>query len=310
MLLGYNTAMKILKLIFELVKETLDGWSAVNGTMLAAALAYYATFSLAPLLVITISVAGMVFGEAAVTGALMEQLNGLLGPQVAQTLENIINNVQRNPSGDLAALISLAVMIVGASILFVQLKRAINFLWGIAPQPGQGLIITIRSHLLSFVMVLAMGLLLVAAMGLGTILITLGHLVDVLPEAIQELLPSVNIGLIFVIFAVFFAVLFKTLPDAHIAWSDVFLGALVTAFLFTVGEYLIGFYLSRADLGDAFGAASSFILLLVWVYYSMQIILIGAKFTQVYSNKLGSHVRPDKRANLVVRRLMDREEEQ
>jgi membrane protein len=301
--------MKILKLSYELFKETLDGWTAVNGTLLAAALAYYATFSLAPLLVITITVAGMFFGEAAVTGALMEQLNELLGPEVAQALENIINTVGRNPSGDLAAIISLIVMMVGASLLFVQLKRAINFLWGIAPQPGQRLIITIRSHLLSFAMVLVMGLLLVAAMGLGTLLIFLGHMINILPEAIQELLPSINIGLIFVIFALFFAVLFKILPDAHITWGDVFLGAVVTALLFTIGEYLIGFYLSRANLGNAFGAASSFILILVWVNYSMQIILIGAKFTQVYANKYGSRVRPHKRANLVIQRLLDQEED-
>ena len=123
------------------------------------------------------------------------------------------------------------------------------------------------------------------------------------------MLPSVNYGLIFIFFAIFFALLFKTLPDAHIMWKDVFLGALVTAFLFSLGEYLIGYYLSRANLGNAFGAASSFILVLVWVYYSMQIILIGAKFTQVYANKYGAQIRPSKRTNLFIRRLLDHEGE-
>jgi membrane protein len=302
--------MKVLKLVYELVKETLEGWSATHGTLLAAGLAYYATFSLAPLLVIIISLAGMIFGEANVTNALMEQVSGLLGPEVARSLATIVNSIERHPSSDLAAIIGFVVMVVGASILFVQLKRAINFLWGIAPQPGQGFIFTLRSHILSFAMIFLMGMLLVAAMGLGTFLIFLDQLVNILPERIQELLPSINYGLIFLVFAVFFALLFKTLPDAKITWGDVLLGAIVTALLFTIGEYLIGFYLSRANLGSAYGAASSFILLLVWVYYSMQIILIGAKFTQVYSNKFGSRVRPNHRANLVVRRLMDREEDQ
>lgn len=300
--------MKLLKIVYDLIKETIDGWAAANGTLLAAALAYYATFSLAPLLVITISVAGMVFGQANVTSAIMEQISALLGPQVAGTLMVALENVQSNPSNDLTAIVSLVVMIVGASILFVQLKRAINFLWGIAPQPGQGLIITIRSHFLSFAMVLIMGMLLVAAMGLGTLLIFLDQLVNILPPNLQEILPTINYGIIFVVFAVFFALIFKTLPDAHITWSDVFLGSLVTAGLFTIGEFLIGFYLSRANLGSAYGAASSLILVLVWVYYSMQIILIGAKFTQVYADKYGSRVRPDKRANLFVRRQVDDQE--
>ena len=293
--------MRLLRNILELIKETVDGWTAANGTLLAAALAYYATFSLAPLLVISISLAGAFFGEAAVTDALVNQITTLLGSDVAGYIEGVILNVQRNPLSDTAAIISAAVMIIGASILFVQLKRAINFLWGIAPQPGQGLFITVRSHLLSLAMVLVMGMLLVAVMGLGTILIFLDQLVTVLPENLQELIPSLNYGIFFVVIAIFFALIFKTLPDAKITWGDVFLGALVTAALFMIGEFLIGFYLSRANLGNAFGAASSFILVLVWIYYSMQIILIGAKFTQVYADKYGSRVRPDKRANLFVR---------
>ena len=232
-----------------------------------------------------------------------------MGPEVASSIRAIMENIQRTPSSGFAAIVGLVVMVVGASILFLQLKRAINFLWGIAPQPGQGLIITLKSHLLSFGMVLLMGFLLIAAMGLGTFLIYLDHMINIFPPHIQEMLPSMNYGLIFVIFSLFFALIFKTLPDARITWGDVFLGAMVTSVFFTVGEYLIGFYLSRADLGDAFGAASSLILMLVWVYYSMQIILIGAKFTQVYADKYGSRVRPGKRSNRVIRRFLKPEEE-
>ena len=163
--------MRILKPIFELVKETIDGWTMVNGNLMAAALAYYATFSLAPLLVITISLAGMIFGEANVTNALLVQISAFMGPEIAESVENIINSIQRNPATDITAIISVVIMVIGASILFVQLKRAINFLWGISPIPGQGFIITVRSHLLSLAWVLLMGMLLVAVMGIGTMLI-------------------------------------------------------------------------------------------------------------------------------------------
>ena len=301
--------MKIFKPIFELVKETLDGWTQANGSLMAAALAYYATFSLAPLLVITISLAGMIFGEANVTNTILYQISEFMGPEFADSVENIINSIQRNPTTDITAIISVVVMVVGASILFVQLKRAINFLWGILPIPGLGFIITIRGHLLSVAWVLLMGMLLVAVMGVGTMLILMDQYFRNLPEGLQELLPSVNYGMILVIFTIFFALLFKTLPDAHIKWKDVFLGAFVTAFLFSLGEYFIGYYLSRANLGNAFGAASSFIFILVWVYYSMQIILIGAKFTQVYANKFGAQIRPSKHTNLFIRRFLDVEEE-
>ncbi len=293
---------EILKNIGSLLKETFDGFSAANGTLLAAALAYYTIFSLAPLLMIAVSFAGMVFGQAAVINALMDQISLLASPEIAATIENAIINFSTNPDSGAATVISIIIIVIGASILFVQLKRAINFLWGIVPQEGKGIIIMIQSHFLSFLMVLLIGLMVLAAMTLGTIMVFLGHLAEALPIEIQNGFPQANFGFMVALFAGLFAITFKVLPDAHIAWKDVLMGATVTSLLFTFGEYLIGFYLRFADLGSAYGTASSIVVLLVWIYYSMQIVLLGAKFTQVYANRFGSQVLPTKRAELFVRK--------
>jgi membrane protein len=300
--------MKILGAIYSLFKETFNGWAQANGNLLAAALAYYAIFSLAPLLVIAVSVAGVVFGPSAVTGLLVEEIGHLVSPDVAFTIQKAIENVYLTPTGDLATLISLVIMLVGASILFVQLKRAINFLWGVAPQPGKGLIITIQSHFLSFIMVFVIGLLVLIAMGLTTALVFLDELLNAILPSLETPLPRGDFSLIFLIFSLLFAITFKVLPDARIAWKDALLGAAVTSLFFTIGEILIGFYLGRANLGSAYGAASSVILILIWVYYTMQIVLIGAKFTQVYANKYGSKVLPSNRTHLYVRQRIENHE--
>jgi membrane protein len=300
--------MKIFKAIFSLIQETITGWSQANGSLLAAALAYYAIFSLAPLLVIAVSVGGVVFGPSAVTGLLVEEISHLVSPDVAATIQKAIENVYLTPSGDLATIISLVIMLLGASILFFQLKRAINFLWGVAPQPGKGLIITLQSHFLSFLMVFVIGLLVLVAMALTTILVFFDELIGAFLPELESPLPSGDFGLIFLVFSLLFAITFKVLPDARIAWKDTLLGAAVTSLLFTIGEILIGFYLGLADLGSAYGAASSVILILIWVYYTMQIVLIGAKFTQVYANKYGSKVLPSNRTHLFVRRRIENHE--
>ena len=212
--------MKITRAVYSLLKETFDGWSQTNGTLLAAALAYYAIFSLAPLLVIAVNVAGAVFGPAAVTGLLVDEISHLVSPAIATTIQGAIENIYLAPSGDLATIISLAIMLVGASIMFVQLKRAINFLWGIVPQEGKGLVITLQTHFLSFVMVLVIGLSVLAAMTLGTTLVFFNELVSAALPDLQAPLPRGDFALVFLIFTVLFAIIFKILPDARIVWKD------------------------------------------------------------------------------------------
>lgn len=297
--------MKILRALYSLLKGTIDGWGRANGTLLAAALSYYATFSLAPLLVIAISIAGLVFGVNTVTDALMEQISSLVSPEVAGVLQKAIENTQLTQVNSLATVVSMVALVVGASILFVQLKRAINMLWGIAPQPGAGLVITLKTHFLSFALVVIMGMLLILAMAVGTALVLIQQQVAILPPELEKYIPQVNFMVIFIFFGVLFAIIFKTLPEAKVAWRDVLLGAAFTSLLFTIGEYLIGFYLGKVHFGGTSAAAGSTVLILIWIYYSMQILLFGAKFTQVYANQFGSHVLPNARAELVVRQSIE-----
>jgi membrane protein len=230
---------------------------------------------------------------------LVHEISSYVSPQVADAIQSAIENIHQVWFSGYAAVISILITVVTASILFVQLKRAINFMWGIVPHPGKRLHITLRTHFLSFIMVLVTGVLLLTAMVVSTALVSFNQRLHLLYPAIDAVLPDGDFGLIFIGFTLLFALIFKTLPDAHIAWKDVWLGAVVTGVLFTLGEYLIGYYLGRINLG-VYGAVGSIFLILLWVYYTMQIILFGAKFTQVYANRHGSRLKPSVRAGLVV----------
>jgi len=291
--------MRAAKALYSLLRETVDGWTKANGSLLAAGLAYYAIFSLAPLLVIAVSVAGLVFSESDVTEKLVQEIGIAVNPRLAIVVQGAIESREFTRSSALVTVLSVLVMILGASIVFVQVKKAINLLWGIAPQPGQGLFITIRTQFLSFLMVLVIGVLLVVFMVVSTILVSLNQFLDALPQNI-EVFPQADLGLIFIGFVVLFALIFKILPDAKIAWRDVWLGAALTSVAFTLGELVIGYYLGKTSLNGVYRAVGSVFLILAWVYYSMQILLFGAKFTQVYANRYGSKVLPSNKAALII----------
>lgn len=291
-----------LKLVFDFLRDTVQDWGRANGSMLAAGLAYYTIFSLAPLLVIIVNVAGLVYGQAAAEGLMVEQISGVVTPEVAQTIENAIENLNASNHRSLSTVISAVVTLVGASMMFVQLKRAINFLWGLAPEPGQSLFITLRTQLLSFGMVIFLGVLTLMVMGLSAFFLGVMRYFESLAPGLNEFLPQINFGPLFLVFGGLFVMTFKFLPDAHIAWKDVWLGAGITALLFTIGEFLIGAYLGMANLGSAFGAASSLVLVLFWIYYSMQIILFGAKLTQKYADRFGSGITPSQKTHRFERR--------
>jgi len=297
------------KKFLSLLKITFDGWTQANGTLLAAGLSYYTIFSLAPLLVIAVTVAQLVFGKINVTDRLVKEISLAVNPSIAEAAERVIESNHFTKGSGFATTLSVLVMLIGASIMFVQLKRAINSLWGIAPQPGQGLFITIRTHTLSFLMVLLILVMLMVFMFASTILVSFNHYLEYLPANIKQVIPEADFGLIFIGFTLLFAVIFKILPDAQIAWHDVWLGAAFTSLAFTVGEYLIGFVLATTSLSGLYRAAGSVLLILVWVYYSMQILLFGAKFTQVYANHHGSKVLPSKKAALIIRNLEHHHEE-
>jgi membrane protein len=296
---------KILLTVIDFLRDSAQDWGRANGSMLAAGLAYYTIFSLAPLLVIIVNVAGLVLGPSAAEGMLVDQIGGVVTPQVAETIENAIENLNEANHRGVSTVISAVITLIGASMMFVQLKRAINFLWGLAPEPGQGLFMTLRTQLLSFGMVIFMGVLTLVVMGLSAMLLGAMHYLQSLAPGLEDFLPQINFGPLFLVFLGLFLITFKYLPDAHIVWKDVWLGASITALLFTVGEFLIGAYLGMANLGSTFGAASSMVLILFWIYYSMQIILFGAKLTQKYADRFGSGITPSQKAHRFERRKIE-----
>ncbi len=288
--------MKVLKQIISLVQEVLEGWNHAGGSLLAASLAYYTIFSLAPLLVIVIWLAGFFFSKDVVTGALLEQMSLIASSQISLSLQTALETFNQAPSKELTTLASLAITLIGASIVFVQLKRAINLLWGLSPQKGQGLFIILRTHLFSFILVLLIASLLLFSMFLSGLFTFLQEHLHFPPIGVLATSSAANLLWIFLVFALLFAIILKALPDANISWQDAWIGAGVTSMFFLIGEYLIGYYLSRAEISSFYGAASSFVAILIWVYYSMHIVLIGAKFTQVYADRFGDKVIPSPKA--------------
>lgn len=289
-----------MKAIIELVRETAVGFTRDHGTMLAASLAYYAIFAIAPLLVIAVAVAGFVYGNAAAEGQIVDAIQDTVGREAAVVIEQLVESAGQTRAGIVATVISTALLFFGASGLFGQLRRALNIIWGIEPSPDRGIMDIIRKRLLSFVMVLSMGLLLLLSLTAGTVISALSDFLETWLPVIGPLLPHLEILVSFGLLVLLFALLFRILPDVDVAWGDVFLGATVTAVLFAIGEYLIGLYLSRSTVSSTYGAAGSLVIVLLWIYYSAQIILFGAEFTQVYANKYGSKFPPTEDNPIII----------
>jgi membrane protein len=280
--------MKRLRPIFDLIKETFQEWNADKAPRLAAALAYYTAFSIAPLLIISIAIASAVFSEEAVRGQLDNQIQGVVGAQAADAVQEMIANSSRDSSGIIASVIGVATLLLGAAGLFGQLQDALNTVWGVPPKPNQGLLETIKDRFISFAMVLGIGFMLLVSLILSTVLSAInGWMIGLLPAA-EFLAQIINFVLSFGVITLLFAAIYKVLPDTPIKWSDVWVGAAVTALLFTIGKFLLGLYLGNSTIASSYGAAGSFVVLLVWIYYSAQILLLGAEFTHVYATHHGS----------------------
>jgi membrane protein len=287
------------KEFLTLVKETFREWSEDKVSRLAAALAYYTIFSLAPFLVIVIAVAGFFFGQQAVEGQIVGQIEGLVGTEGAQMIETMIAAAWEPGTGIIATVLSVILLIIGAAGLFGQLQDALNVIWEVQPKPDRGIKDVIRDRFLSFTMVLGVGFLLLVSLVLSAALNVIGQwFTDLLPQA-TILVQVINLVLSLAIITLLFAMIYKILPDVVIGWRDVWLGAAVTAVLFVIGKELIGFYLGRAAVASAYGAAGSLVVLLLWVFYSAQILFLGAEFTQVYARKHGSKIIPAENAERV-----------
>jgi membrane protein len=277
------------------LREVIDEWQRDAALTLGAALAYYTMFAMAPLLVLVIAVAGLILGRAAAQGEIVAQISGLMGSDGARMIEGMIVRASSPASGITATVVSIGTMTIGATGVFGQLQSSLNTIFGGEPRYGTGIRGMLLQKLLAFGMILAIGFLLLVSLVLSAIVAALHDYLQMRVPVLAEVLPTLNFGLSFVVVTGLFAIIYKVLPDVRLAWRDVWLGAVVTALLFTVGKSLIGFYLGRAGTTSVYGAAGSLVLVLLWIYYSAQILFLGAEFTEVYSRRYGS--RPDRERN-------------
>lgn len=288
-----------IKGLWRFLNELVALWQQRNVARLAAALAYYSAISIAPLLIIVLAIAGLAMSSKEAQQQLVVQMRGLVGEQGGQVVEMVIENADRPSLASLAGILGLFVLLWGATNGFVELQDALNTIWGVAPKPGRRLWITLRARLLSFAMVLVIGFLLLVSLVISTALTLLSNFLSGLLPGFDLFWLGVNFLISLSVITLLFGLLFKVLPDVIVAWRDVWLGAAVTALLFVVGKSLIGFYLGQQSFGSAYGAAGSLVVLLIWVFYSAQIVLVGAAFTQVYATQYGQGVEPSEQAQIV-----------
>jgi membrane protein len=271
-----------------LLKDTFTAWQAHKAERLGAALAYYTIFALAPLLTIFIGIAALAFGQDTAQTQLIEQVQNLLGADGAAFVQALIGSARHSGSGAEATLLGLGTLLFGALGLFLQLQAALNTIWDVEPDTGRGIRRAVRDRLVSLAILLGVGFLLLVSLVVSALIVTAGrYFADLLPVS-STVLQAVNLALSFVFSTLLFAMLFKYLPDASVDWGDVWHGAALTSLLFTLGKFVIALYLGITSVSSVYGTAGSLVALLVWVYFSAQIILFGAEFTQVYARKYRS----------------------
>jgi membrane protein len=278
-----------------LLKESFSEWQKDKASRLAASLAYYTAFSIAPLLLLTISIAGLVLGDEAAQGTIFYQLQGLLGPEAAGFFQSAIAHSRAPGASSISAVIGIATLVWSAGNVFGQLQDALNTIWEVQPKPA-GIAGAVKRRIVPLSMVLGIGFLLLVSLLLSAGISAIGtFLGEVLPGS-AVFWQIVNAALSLVIITLLFAAIFKILPDAEVRWSDVWIGAILTSLLFVIGKTLIGIYLGHSSVGSTYGAAGSLLVFLVWVYYSAQILFFGAEFTQVYARQRGRRIVPSEDA--------------
>jgi membrane protein len=289
-----------LSVFWRLLQESYTQWSEAKPFQLAAALAYYTLFSLAPLLLIAIAVAGLAFGREATEHQILMTFQGLVGPQGAQAIQGLLHSASTPESGILATVIGIVTLLIGAGGVVGQLQEALNTIWEVEANPEGGLWHLLRARLVSFALVLGVGFLLLVSLLVSA---ALAAIIQVMRNALpgsegfwQGLEFLVSLGFI----TLLFALIYKVLPNVKITWQNVWIGAGITALLFTVGKFLLGLYLGQKGITSAYGAAGSLVLVLLWVYYSALIFFFGAAFTKVYASLQSANARPA--AQMVIRK--------
>lgn len=298
--------MNKIKFTFSLIKDSFSEFMNDNCLKLSAALSYYTVFSLAPMLLVIISVVSFFYGKEAFTGELFGQISGLVGKDAAAQLQEIIKNAEISNKSTVAATVGVVTLLIGATGVFAEIQDSINYIWSIKSKPQKSWLAYLKNRLLSFSVILTLGFLLIVSLGVNTAVDLLSSRLErYFSEVSVVIFSVVNIALVLVILTALFTAIFKVLPDGHVRWKECLVGASFTAVMFAVGKYGISLYLGSQDLGAAYGASASIVILLTWVYYSSIILYFGAEFTKVYAKSDGEDISPNEHAVLVSRREVE-----
>ncbi len=286
--MGAKPRVRLLQTVAALLRQAGDAWLDDNAPTLGAALAFYTLFSLAPVLIVAVSIAGFAFGEKAAQGEIVRQFQGLMGIQGASAVETILQSANRPRIGMLATALGLVAILVGASGAFNELQDALNIIWKVDRNSFWR--VALRHRFFSLGLVVATGFILLTSLVITASLAAAERFIGSLLTISIVFLESMNFIFSFVVITFLFALIFKFIPDTTIPWRDVWMGAAVTSLLFTTGKVVIGFYLGHSALASAYGAAASLVIFLIWIYYSAQILLFGAEITHIYALKFGSRI--------------------
>ncbi len=280
--------------IWFLLNETLNQFMSDRATKLSASLSYYTIFSLPPLLIIIIYLAGIFFGAEAVRGEIFGQINELVGNEAAMQIQEIIKNIKLSNNSGFAATIGIITLLLGATGMFVELQDSINLIWGLKAKPKRRLIIFLKHRLMSFSIIISMGFLLLVGLIVNSLIdILIKRTRSFFPDITVFLFYALNTAVLFIIITLLFTVIFRTLPDGRVGYKDAILGAAFTALLFVVGKSVIGAYIGSSSIASIYGVAGSLIVILLWVYYSAIILYFGAEFTKVYALAFGNKIIPN-----------------
>ena len=288
--------------VVKVLKETANGWDEDNVSRLAASLACYTLLSIAPLIILAVGIAGLAFGQDAAREHIGGELASVVGSGAGAAVESIAKNANSPGSSVLSVVVGVVVALFGASGVFGELQSALNTVWEVAPKPGRGIGGLIKDRFFSFTLVLGVAFLLLVSLVLSAALTWVGQLFSHSLPGGAVLWQALNFVISLSVITLLFALMFKVVPDAKTRWRDVWVGAAVTALLFTLGKFLLGLYLGSAGVSSSYGAAGSIVALVIWVYYSSQVLLIGAEFTEVYARMFGTKIVPDEKAVPVARR--------
>jgi membrane protein len=284
--------MKVLSAVWDLLRDTFAGFVDDEALSWGASIAYYTLFSIAPVLLVVVAIAGLAFGRDAAEGAIVDQFSVLMGHQTAVALQGMIESAAKPHEGTLATIIGVVVLFIAVSGVFGEVQSAMNAIWKAAPSEGSSFIRLLRGRLVSMGLVVTAGFLLMVSLAASAALAGFSSYLSIVFPVLQPVLAVVDVVLSALLIGGLFAAMFKVLPDVDIAWRDVAVGALASTVLFEAGKYAIAFYIGSSNVASSYGAAGALIVLLVWIYYSAQIFLLGAEFSRAYAERFGSHADP------------------